>query len=153
LNRDQIAKLAARARKAGNIVLHPPTDDMRSMYANTRVLLVPSKWEETWGRVATEAHISGIPVLGSEIGGLTQAIGSGGLLVPPEAPIEQWLAALSRLWDDPQSYAEFAQAALEYSKRNEIQPSTIVTRLVGILKDAIASGNRTGKAPGDRGQP
>jgi glycosyltransferase involved in cell wall biosynthesis len=156
LNQDQIAKLAARARKAGNIVLHPPTDDMRSMYASTRVLLVPSKWEETWGRVATEAHINGIPVLGSEIGGLTQAIGSGGLLVPPEAPIEQWLAALSRLWDDPKSYTEFTQAASEYSKRNEIQPSAIVTRLVNILKDAIASGNRTGKAQGssaDRGQP
>jgi glycosyltransferase involved in cell wall biosynthesis len=153
LNREQIANLAARARKAGNVVLHPPTDDMRSMYANARILLAPSKWEETWGRVATEAHISGIPVLGSEIGGLTQAIGSGGLLVPPEAPIEQWLAALSRLWDDPQTYAQFAQAAYEYSKRSEMQPATIVARLAGILEDAIASGNRAGKAPGDRGQP
>jgi hypothetical protein len=34
-----------------------------------------------------------------------------------------------------------------------MQPATIVARLVGILEDAIASGNRAGKAPGDRGQP
>jgi glycosyltransferase involved in cell wall biosynthesis len=148
LKPDRVAELAARARKAGNIVLHRPTDDMRSLYAKTRLLLVPSQWEETWGRIVTEAHINGIPVLGSSTGELPQVIGPGGLTVAANAPIEDWLAAFGRLWDNPESYAEFARAAREYSKRDEIQPATIVARLVEILQDTIASSNRAGKADG-----
>ena len=148
LKPDRVAELAARARKAGNIVLHRPTDDMRSLYAKTRLLLVPSQWEETWGRIVTEAHINGIPVLGSSTGELPQVIGPGGLTVAANAPIEDWLTAFGRLWDNPESYAEFARAAREYSKRDEIQPATIVARLVDILQDTIASGNRAGEADG-----
>ncbi len=148
LKPDRVAELAARARKAGNIVLHRPTDDMRSLYAKTRLLLVPSQWEETWGRIVTEAHINGIPVLGSSTGELAQVIGPGGLTVAANAPIEDWLDAFGRLWDNPQSYAQFAQAAREYSKRDEIQPATIVARLVEILQGVIASGRGAGKADG-----
>ncbi len=140
LKPDRIAELEARARKSGNIRLHRPTDDMRSLYATTRLLLAPSQWEEAWGRVATEAHINGIPVLGSSRGGLPQAIGPGGLTVPAEAPIEDWLVALSRLWDDPPTYAAFAHAARGYSRRPEIQPAAIAARLLAILDAAIASG-------------
>jgi glycosyltransferase involved in cell wall biosynthesis len=155
LKPDRVAELAARARQAGNIVLHRPTGDMRSLYAGARLLLVPSQWEETWGRIVTEAHINSIPVLGSSTGELVQVIGPGGLTVAANAPIEDWLAAFGRLWDNPESYAEFARAARAYSKRDEIQPATIVTRLVGILRDAIASGRCVGKAdgsPSDQGR-
>lgn len=137
---ERVAELEARALKAGNITLHRPTGDMRSLYGTTRVLLAPSQWEEAWGRVATEAHINGIPVLGSNRGGLPQAIGPGGLVLPAQAPIEDWLAALSKLWDDPDRYEEFAQAARDYSKRAEIQPAVIVNKLRDVLKDLIASG-------------
>lgn len=137
LKPERAAELEARAHRSGNIVLHRPTSDMRSLYANTRLLLAPSQWEETWGRVATEAHINGIPVLGSNRGGLTQAIGSGGLALPAEAPITEWLIALSRIWDSPKDYQIFAQAAHEYGKRAEIQPTVIVARLQEILKNVI----------------
>jgi glycosyltransferase involved in cell wall biosynthesis len=140
LKPERVAELRSRAGKAGNIILHPPTGDMRSLYATTRLLLAPSQWEETWGRVATEAHINGIPVLGSNRGGLAQAIGSGGLTLPAEAPIDAWLAALSRIWDTQQSYENFAQAARDYGARVEIQPSAIVARLRDILKSAIVRG-------------
>jgi glycosyltransferase involved in cell wall biosynthesis len=145
LRPERIAELEARANRAGNITLRPPTDDMRALYANTRLLLVPSQWEEAWGRVATEAHLNGIPVLGSDRGGLPEAIGSGGLTVPAQAPVEDWLAALSRIWDDPAGYADFARAARRYSKRPEIQPAAIAGKFCGILED-IAAGKR-GKKP------
>ena len=54
--------------------------DMRSVYRDTKVLLVPSQWLETWGRVATEAQFSGIPVLASRSGALPEAVGPGGIL-------------------------------------------------------------------------
>lgn len=135
-------ELEARARMAGNIVLHPPTRDMRRLYSTARVLLAPSQCEETWGRVATEAHINGIPVLGSDRGGLPQAIGPGGLVVPADAPIESWLAALSQLWDDAVSHAAFAGAARAYAGRPDIQPETIAAALRRLLEEVIAVGGR-----------
>jgi glycosyltransferase involved in cell wall biosynthesis len=145
LGPERIAELEARANRAGNITLHPPTDDMRSLYAKARLLLAPSQWEEAWGRVVTEAHLNGIPVLGSERGGLPQAIGSGGLTVPAQAPVEDWLVALSRIWDDPAGYAQFACAAKQYSQRPEIQPAAIVAKLGGILEDLV--GGKAARLP------
>ncbi|HEY4274799.1 MAG TPA: glycosyltransferase [Rhizomicrobium sp.] len=139
LKPERIAELEARASRSGNITLHPPTDDMRSLYATAKLLLVPSQWEEAWGRVVTEAHLNGIPVLGSDRGGLPESIGTGGLILPPKAPIEDWLAALSRIWDDPDRYESYVRAARACSNRPEIQPAAIVTRLSAILEDVIAS--------------
>jgi glycosyltransferase involved in cell wall biosynthesis len=37
--------------------------DMRRLYAKARIVLAPSQYDETFGRIAAEAHVSGIPVL------------------------------------------------------------------------------------------
>lgn len=132
-----LAALRARALAAGNIILHPPTQDMRPLYARTKILLAPSQWEEAWGRVATEAHVNGIPVLGSDRGGLPQAIGPGGIIVPASAPKEDWVAALSRMWDDPDEYALASDAARVYSTRMEIQPAAITATLREAIKRAV----------------
>ena len=67
---------------------------MAREYAQARILLVPSVWEEAWGRVVTEAQLSGIPVLASAIGGLPESVGPGGILVPPGSDVEVWDAHL-----------------------------------------------------------
>jgi glycosyltransferase involved in cell wall biosynthesis len=133
-----------RARAAGNITLYPPTNDMRPHYARARLVLAPSQWEEAWGRVATEAHINGIPVLASDQGGLREAVGPGGLLVPLSASIEQWKDAFSRLWDDQDTHTHVSKAALAYSRRPEIQPETIVDVFVEAVRRFVSdhSGNR-----------
>lgn len=123
-------RLAARAAAVGNITLHPPTNDMRRLYSQARLLLAPSQWEEAWGRVATEAHINGIPVLASNRGGLPEAVGPGGILVEHAAPIEQWQDAFSKIWDDEAAYARYSAAALAHSHRPEIQPETIVAAFI-----------------------
>lgn len=84
---DRIEKL----RLSGcDVRLVKKTDDMRAIYSQTRILLAPSLWEEAWGRVASEAHVSGIPVIGSDRGGLPEAIGPGGRILPHDAPVERW---------------------------------------------------------------
>ena len=55
----EVQALKERARAVGNITLHEPTNNMRSLYARARLLLAPSQWEEAWGRVATEAQVNG----------------------------------------------------------------------------------------------
>jgi glycosyltransferase involved in cell wall biosynthesis len=118
----------ARAAALPNVTWRERTLDMRSIYAEAKLVLVPSRWQEAWGRVVTEAQLSGIPVLASARGGLPEAVGPGGILVAPDAGLPEWARALSALWDDPAQYAEAARAALAHSRRPEIQPDTVVAR-------------------------
>jgi glycosyltransferase involved in cell wall biosynthesis len=121
-----------------NVVLEGRTDDMKSVYGRTKVLLAPSKWEEAWGRVASEAHCSGIPVLGSRRGGLPEAIGKGGVVLDYDAPLDEWIAALTRLWSDESHYERMAAAALDYSRRPEMDPAHQFSTFLGVLERAAA---------------
>jgi glycosyltransferase involved in cell wall biosynthesis len=99
-------------------------------FALTRVLLVPSIWEEPFGRVAAEAMINGVPALVSDRGALPDVVGGdaaaggGGRVLPvpawmtvdsPQVPgpseIEPWYAAVCDLWDDAGRYAAMAARA------------------------------------------
>ena len=78
--------------------------DMRRFYRTAKVLLVPSRCNEAWGRVVTEAHFSGIPTLASDRGGLRESVGPGGILIDPDDDFSVWVEALSRLWDNRKEY-------------------------------------------------
>ena len=105
INAELRASLDRRLAALPNVTLTPRTSDMKTVYGKARILLAPSLWEEAWGRVASEAHCSGIPVIGSRQGGLPEAIGPGGLTLDIGAPVTEWVAAVRRLWDDPAEYA------------------------------------------------
>lgn len=128
------ADLLERSKALRNLTLHPPTNNMRAHYANARLVLTPSQVEEAWGRVATEAQINGIPVLSSDRGGLPEAVGPGGVLVPHDAPIKTWADALSGVWDDPARYDRLSEAALRYSNRPEVQPDVIVQTFIKAVR-------------------
>lgn len=59
-----------------NVEIHELTDDMREVYAQTRVLLMPSIYE-SYGRVAIEAASSGIPAILAPTQGLMEAMAEG----------------------------------------------------------------------------
>lgn len=98
-----------RARALGNVQWLPPQDDMRPVYARTRVLLMPSVWEETFGRTVIEAQLNGIPVLASDRGALRDTVGDGGLTFSPHAPIADWADGLRDLLDRQESYGAAAR--------------------------------------------
>jgi glycosyltransferase involved in cell wall biosynthesis len=136
LRGEKLFELQARASRYSNIELHRPTDEMRKLYFRARLLLAPSLWEETWGRVVTEAHVNGIPVIASKRGGLPESVGPGGHIVAAEAPITDWISALSELWDDHPYYQKKAEEALLYSRRPEIQPENIAMKMLKALEAA-----------------
>ncbi|MEV0135932.1 glycosyltransferase [Dactylosporangium sp. NPDC050688] len=80
--------------------------DVCSWYADTDLLLAPSLWQESFGMVAREATVHGIPVVATRVGGLPEAVGAGGVcLEPPEcvdgyqvrmtgAEVRVWLEAI-----------------------------------------------------------
>jgi glycosyltransferase involved in cell wall biosynthesis len=136
------ADLRRRLRPLSNVVLRDRTDDMRSIYRDTRVLLVPSQWEdETWGRVVTEAQFSGIPVVASARGGLPEAVGPGGVILEHDAPAAVWAHAVAELWSDRCRYERLSGAALEHSTRPALDPDRHVTRLVETLRHFIETGS------------
>lgn len=140
LNDDLLAQYQSRARALGNIRWVPRQSDMRKVYANARIVLAPSQaasetWVEAWGRIVTEAHCSGIPVIASKSGGLPESVGPGGLLVDPNGDPEDWADALSEIWDDQDRYESYAAAALNYGRRDAIQPETLIRKVIGICED------------------
>jgi hypothetical protein len=86
-----------------NVTVLEPRAEVGEIYAQTRILLVPSQWEETFGRVAIEAFANGIPVIGSSVGGLKEHVGEAGLLVENKRDVGSWVRAIEEL-DAPERY-------------------------------------------------
>ncbi|MEU8264620.1 glycosyltransferase family 4 protein [Micromonospora sp. NPDC048999] len=110
-------------------------------YAAADLLVLPSR-RETYGMVVTEALARGVPVLGSDTGGLAEALGHTpdgdrpGLLVPPDDPAA--LAGALRRWlTDPNLRDRLRRAARQ---RRDALTGWAVTadRLAAALTEAAA---------------
>ena len=145
LGPEEIGYLRNRAEALPNLTLRRRTRDMKSVYGKAKLILAPSLCEEAWGRVATEAHFSGIPVVASNKGGLPEAVGPGGVLIDPDGPIESWTEAVMRLWSDEACYREKSQEALAYSRRSDIQPEKQIGKLISVALSVV---ERSPRAPG-----
>lgn len=132
----QIRELSRRAAALGNVRIRRWTRDIRRVYSRARLLIVPSQIAEAFGRVAAEAQLSGIPVVASNIGGLPEAVGPGGILVTA-SDIDAWELAVSQLWESEHKYEELSKAALAHSRRAEIQPNFIVSELLRVIEDHV----------------
>jgi glycosyltransferase involved in cell wall biosynthesis len=95
---DEVRRRAdARVRFAGPLT----GAALERAYAAADLLVLPSH-AETYGMVVTEALARGLPVIASDVGGVTEALGHGhdgsrpGLLVPPGDPAA--LGAALRAW-------------------------------------------------------
>jgi glycosyltransferase involved in cell wall biosynthesis len=105
----------------------------RDIFTNTRVLLVPSVWEEPSGRVVAEALVNGVPPLVSDRGGLAESCNGAGFALPlptdltvatrqpvPASAVEPWIDTIARLAFDDHFYEESVtktrRAAQMYSR-------------------------------------
>jgi glycosyltransferase involved in cell wall biosynthesis len=108
-------------------------------YAAADLLLLASQ-AETYGMVVTEALARGVPVLATEVGGLTEALGHGkdgtrpGLLVPPSDAAA--VGAALRTWlSDAELRARLRRAARERRASLRRWPAT-TSVLAGVLAGA-----------------
>ena len=109
------------------IMAAPAVATPAEYFALTRLLLVPSVWDEPFGRVAAEALINGVPPLVSDRGALPDVVagdaaggGAGRVLpvprwmtpettrLPDESELRPWYDAICSLWDDPAAYESIA---------------------------------------------
>lgn len=128
-----------RAARIGNIDWRGAALDMRPIWTETRVLLVPSVWEEAWARVVGEAQASGIPALASTRGGLPDSVGPGGVMLDVEAPITDWVAALRAMMTDAGLHHRLSAAAHAHAARPEFQADALVDRLIALARARIAA--------------
>lgn len=87
-----------------NVAIHPVTQDMRQVWAKSRVVLMPSRYE-SYGMVSAEACVSGIPVLAHPTPGLVECLGGAGIFLDRDN-VGSWESALNLLLTDQNHYQE-----------------------------------------------
>lgn len=125
-----------------NVEVIENTPDILSVYKRTRILLMPSAYE-SWGRTATEAMCSGIPVICTPTPGLLENCGDAGIYVgspltnpEPGKPqvvrgrVQEWVAAIRAL-DDDNEYQK--KSLLCRARASELKPEKELAELEDFL--------------------
>lgn len=94
------------------VELHDPIEQADVIHKLTGfdALVVPSQWLETGPLVVLEAFEAGIPVIGSDLGGIAELVTDGidGVLVPPE-DAEQWARVIGALATEDARYEQLTK--------------------------------------------
>lgn len=122
-----------------NVEVWDHQKDMSQIYAVTDILLVPSQFQETFGRVILEAQVNGIPVVAAKVGGIPYALGQGGILVEPKNNPQAYVDALQRLRSDEKLYAQLSALAIENSQRPEFAPDYQVKNFIQFVESRYSA--------------
>jgi glycosyltransferase involved in cell wall biosynthesis len=119
-------------------------EDLAASYASAGLLVLPSR-AETYGMVVTEALARAIPVVGTDVHGVSEAIGRApdgtvpGLLVPPgDAPA---LAAALREWLTDAGLRQRLRTAARARRETLPDWQETARHLTGVL-NAVEKGGR-----------
>lgn len=124
------AQYGHESRPLKNVVVTPNQSDMRHVYSRTKILLVLSLWWESLPRVAIEAMLNGIPCIGTNHGGVPEAIDRAGIIVsmpsvchrppynhlPDNEKILEVADSIVSLCDDDATRIPLEQAAREQAR-------------------------------------
>ncbi|MFD2113170.1 glycosyltransferase family 4 protein [Thiorhodococcus fuscus] len=138
-----------------NVMVTSNTSDMRPVYARAKILLAPSLWWESAGRVLVEAMLNGIPVIITDHGGGPEMIGDAGIKVklpqkcyekpyahvPSPETLKPLLASIEQLFDDDEAYRVLVERAYRVGRElHSLEAST--NRLLSAFEPLV--GRRSG---------
>jgi glycosyltransferase involved in cell wall biosynthesis len=132
-------------RSQSNIEL-PGRLTTAELLSSARVILVPSRWPEPFGRIAVEAMANGIPVLASEVGGLAEILDGAPMGVSDFTDTASWERRLSDLLASDDLCREYGKRGRELAARF-LAPTT-TERFASTLESLASSGRKnSGSAP------
>lgn len=118
-----------------------PMSEVHDLMGEAKFLVFPSKWYETFGRVAIEAFAKGTPVIAANIGAIAEIVAPGktGLHFEPGVP-EDLANKVKWVLENPEQMAQMRkEARLEFEakytlKKNYQQLIEIYTRAKSLSK-------------------
>ena len=112
-----------------NLTILENQKDIRGVYLNTKILLMPSGYE-SYGRCAIEAAVSGIPTIAHPTQGLREALGDAGVYPLPDSP--SWVCAVRYTLD---RYPALSAAAKR--RANSLDPDSEMRRCLAALVQTV----------------
>lgn len=121
-----LTKMLGRERDVlSNVRVRPAMQDIRAVYQDARVVLAPSLWYESGGRVAVEAMMNGLPTVVSSSGGLPEFVRGGGIVVnfseemrtppylslPSQESVQNLAKLIEKFFDDEEFYKDWSHKA------------------------------------------
>ncbi|MBC5792916.1 MAG: glycosyltransferase [Nanohaloarchaea archaeon] len=110
------SEIAERIEGLENVECLGYVEDMKEAYSQTKIALVPSKWDEPFGRIPIEAGASGIPTVASDRGGLQESVGEKALLALNQKP-ESYIEKIRQV---DESYEEYSGKAKKNAEEKKI---------------------------------
>jgi len=89
-------------------------------------------------RTILEAHSNGIPVIASDLPGLVESVGPGGLIVDSSAGARGWRDAVESMTQDPAMYRRLEYQARAFSSRAEVQVDRVIESFLTCMAEAMA---------------
>lgn len=116
---DSVEQIIQSSAYASRHIRLPWCEDVLPHYAAVDMLALPSTGPEAFGRVLVEAQSCGVPVLGSAVGGISEALqaGSTGELVAP-ADVDAWTDAICTMAADRAKRQRMGDAGREFVRSN-----------------------------------
>jgi glycosyltransferase involved in cell wall biosynthesis len=120
-------------------------EDVRQIYSETRVCLVPSLCDETFCRVALEAMQNGIPVVTTGRGNIANIVGDSGFVLDFDGDFPQdispWVEAVQRLCTDDTFYLEKSLATR--NKAKEFDEKIVSNAFATLVRSSYLKGCST----------
>lgn len=115
-HKEVLAALGSVAERV-TIEVQLPFPEVQAANERAAIALIPSKWQEPFGRTALEAHAGGAAVISSGSGGLREVSGDGAMFVGTVAP-RPWADAITLLAGDAQPRETLARHGREHALRH-----------------------------------
>lgn len=124
-------KLDIKFMKFKNVNIMDRQYDMKKVYSQTKILLVPSQSEEAFAKVVPEAMTNGIPVIASKVGGLIESVGNAGILIDDFVNPNAWTLEIKKLLKNNEQFKKLSIQGFEQSKKFKFENGFL--RLMKVL--------------------
>lgn len=135
----QESPLRQRYERAAWVRFHGSVEQetIAELMSRSTALLIPSLWLENAPTVVIHALFAGLPVIGSDIGGIPEHVldGRTGALVPP-GDVEAWSAKIADILRSPDLVASWSAASLEFAKR--FDPQDAVSAYETLMNELVS---------------